>query len=613
MRKLINGLSRANQYLGVIESWILIVMVAAMTVVVFLQVCFRYFLAQPLYWSEELARYLFVWISMIGASLSIQKGGHFGMDFFFRKFPDRSRSYIGYVVYLLMMGGCPSDPDPGDRPCATHLRPDFSSDRDVNGAGVCLDSSGGGPDGDPSAGDPVKGAPEDKVRRICGETFGRPGLFTSSERQTMGAFLSIIFLFFIAFNVPIAFSMALSSIFGILLNGTMPLLIVPQKIFNGCDSFSMLAVPLFILAGGLMDTGGISLRLVNLANALVGHFRNGLGMVSIISEIFFSGISGSTAADTAAIGSIMIPAMNQAGYTPARATAIVCAACGMGILVPPCIAMVIYGGTANASVAALFAGGFLPAFLMAAALMIQLNIQARREGVLPGRFAGTKTLIRTFKEAILALFMPIIIFGGILGGICTPTEAAVLAVFYGLIISMFVYREITVKSLVALLLNTGMVTGQVMIMVGMASIFGWILTREQVPQALASLIYSIGGGKVLFLMLINIAFLFLGAILEGAPALIMTVPILLPIATQFGVDPIHFGIILIANMGVGLFLPPIGVGVFIGCSVGKITISEVARPLIPYLMVNFATVLLITYWPGLTMAVPNLFFGSIRP
>jgi C4-dicarboxylate transporter DctM subunit len=424
----------------------------------------------------------------------------------------------------------------------------------------------------------------------------------------MGIILSLVFLFFTAINMPIAFSMGLASIFGLLLKGNIPLIILPQRIFTGCDSFPLLAIPLFILAGALMDTGGISLRLVNLATALVGHFRNGLAMVVIVSEIFFSGISGSTAADTAAIGSIMIPAMNQAGYSPARATAIVCAACGMGILVPPCIGMVIYGGVANASVAALFAGGFLPAFVMAAALMIQLYIQARKARVQPGRFVGAKPLLMAFKESILALFMPIIIFGGILGGICTPTEAAVLAVVYGLIVSIGIYREITLKQLKDVLLNTGIVTGQVMIMVGMASVFGWILTREQVPQALAGLINSMGGGKILFLFMINIAFLFLGAVLEGVPALIMTVPILLPIATQFGIDPVHFGIILIANMGIGLFLPPIGLGVFIGCSIGKITVSEVAKPLFPYLAVNFAMLLLITYWPWLTMAIPNLFF-----
>ena len=374
----------------------------------------------------------------------------------------------------------------------------------------------------------------------------------------MGLILSIAFIAFVAINVPIAFSMGLASILGLLMKGNIPLVIVPQKIFTGSDSFPLLAVPFFILAGALMDTGGISLRLVNLARALVGHFRNGLGMVSIVSEIFFSGISGSTAADTAAIGSIMIPAMNQAGYTPARATAIVCAACGMGILVPPCIAMVVYGGVANVSIGALFAGGFLPAFVMAAALMIQLNIQARRAGVAAGQWPGVKPLAQAFKESLLALLMPIIIFGGILGGICTPTEAAVLAVAYGLVISMFVYREITISKLLEILLETGIVTGKVMIMVGMASVFAWILTREQVPQALANLIHSLGGGRILFLLIINMAFLLLGAVLEGVPALIMTVPILLPIATQFGIDPVHFGIILIANMGIGLFLPPVG-------------------------------------------------------
>ncbi len=426
----------------------------------------------------------------------------------------------------------------------------------------------------------------------------------------MGLLLSLAFLFFVAINVPIAFSMGLASIFGLLIKGNIPLVIVPQKIFTGCDSFPLLAIPFFILAGALMDTGGISLRLINLARALVGHFRNGLGMVSIVSEIFFSGISGSTAADTAAIGSILIPTMKQAGYSPTRATAIVCAACGMGILVPPCIAMVVYGGVANVSIGALFAGGFLPALVMASALAIQLYFQARRRGAPSGQWPGIKPLIQAFKESLLALLMPAIIFGGILGGICTPTEAAVLAVVYGLVISVFVYREITIQKLKEILLETGVITGKVMIMVGMASVFAWLLSREKVPQALAHLMYALGGGKVLFLLLINVAFLFLGAVLEGVPAIIMTVPILLPIAVEFGIDPIHFGIVLIANMGIGLFLPPVGIGVLIGCSIGKVTISEVAEPLLPYLAVNFATVLLITYWPWLTLVVPKLFFKS---
>jgi C4-dicarboxylate transporter DctM subunit len=424
----------------------------------------------------------------------------------------------------------------------------------------------------------------------------------------MGLILSLAFLTLLAINVPIAFSMGLAAVFGLLLQGTIPLVIVPQKIFTGSDSFPLLAVPFFIFAGALMDTGGISLRLVNLARALVGHFRNGLGMVAIVSEIFFSGISGSTAADTAAIGSIMIPAMKQAGYTSPRSTAIICAACGMGILVPPCIPMVVYGGVANVSIGALFAGGFLPAFVMASALMLQLNVQARRSRIQPGQWPGVQPLFKAFKESLLALLMPVIIFGGILGGICTPTEAAVLAVAYGLVISIFVYREITISKLGEILTETGIVTGKVMIMVGMASVFAWIMSREQVPQSLANLIFSMGGGKFLFLLIINLAFLFLGAVLEGVPAIIMTVPILLPIATQLGVDPVHFGIILIANMGIGLFLPPIGLGVFIGCSIGRVTVGEVAKPLLPYLAVNFATVLLITYWPWLTLAIPRLLF-----
>jgi C4-dicarboxylate transporter, DctM subunit len=282
----------------------------------------------------------------------------------------------------------------------------------------------------------------------------------------------------------------------------------------------------------------------------------------------------------------------------------------MGILVPPCIAMVVYGGIANVSIGALFAGGFLPAFVMASALVVQLYFQARRAGAASSQWPGIKPLIHAFKESLLALLMPAIIFGGILGGICTPTEAAVLAVVYGLVISMFVYREISIQKLKEILLETGIVTGKVMIMVGMASVFAWLLSREKVPQALAHFIYALGGGKILFLLLINLAFLFLGAVLEGVPAIIMTVPILLPIATQLGIDPVHFGIVLIANMGIGLFLPPVGLGLLIACSIGKVKISEVAKPLFPYLAVNFTTVLLITYWPWLTLVVPNLFFKS---
>ncbi len=308
------------------------------------------------------------------------------------------------------------------------------------------------------------------------------------------------------------------------------------------------------------------------------------------------------------MGSILIPAMNRAGYEPARATAIICAACGMGILVPPCIAMVVYGGIANASIGALFAGGFLPALAMAAALMFQLHLQARRAGWVPAPWSGFRPLWTAFKQAFWALLMPVIIFGGILGGICTPTEAAVLAVVYGWVISSWVYREIDVQKLRHLLVETAVVTGKVMWMVGMASVFAWILTREQVPQSLARFLLAWGGGKILFLLGINVAFLVLGAVLEGVPALIMTVPVLLPIAVQLGVDPIHFGIILIANMGIGLFLPPVGLGLFIACSIGRVSLGSVAKPLLPYLAVNLAMVLVITYWPSLTLWLPGLLF-----
>lgn len=410
-------------------------------------------------------------------------------------------------------------------------------------------------------------------------------------------------------GIPIAFSMGFAATLG-LIKASLPLILIPQRIFTGIDSFPLLAIPFFILAGEVMDTAGISIRLVNLARAMVGHLRGGLGQVVIVAEIFFSGISGATAADVAAMGSILIPAMEKAGFRTERATAIVCAACGMGILVPPCLAMVIYGVISGVSIGALFAAGFLPAFAMALALGIQIYIQARRENMGVESRWPLKKIWVAFRDSILALMTPVIIMGGILGGIFTPTESAVFAIVYGIIIGMFVYKEVKVTHLAKMLVNTAVTSGQVMLLVGVASVFQWLLSAQKVPQALAETMISWSSSPLFFLILTNVFFLFIGAILEGVPALIMLVPVLLPVAQKFGVDPLHFGIILIANLGIGLFLPPIGLALYIGCGVGKVSVGKVTSPLLPYLIVMFAMVLLISFFPKLTLIVPQWLFGT---
>lgn len=423
----------------------------------------------------------------------------------------------------------------------------------------------------------------------------------------MTLILALTFVILLLCGVPIVFTLGAAAVLSLLWEGQIPLLVAPQRIFTGVDSFPLLAIPLFILAGELMEHSGISARLVGLAQVLVGWLRGGIGMSVVVAEIFFSGISGSTVADTSALGTSMIPAMRRAGYSGPQAAAIVSAASGMGILIPPCINMVVYGIMAHVSIAALFAAGFLPAFVMAAALMLQLYFQARRDPhlVLIVRPTG-RMVASALAQASVPLLMPVIIFGGILSGVFTATEAGAVAVVYGLLVGIVIYRAINLSRLYAILLETVRVSGQIMLLIGVASLFAWILSSQQVPQALARAIQSVASGPVLFLLLTVVVMLLLGAVLDGLPAMIMLVPVLLPMALQFNIDPMHFGIVIIAVIGVGLFLPPIGLGLIVAAAIAKVSIGEVSKPLMPYLATMLATVLVITFWPELTLIVPRL-------
>ena len=418
--------------------------------------------------------------------------------------------------------------------------------------------------------------------------------------------LSLGFIVFLVANVPIALALGGAAVLALLWEGQIPLLVVPQRIFTGVDSFPLLAIPLFILAGELMEHSGISERLVRLAQVLVGWLRGGIGMTVVVAEIFFSGISGSTVADTSALGTTMIPAMRRAGYSAPRAAAIVSAASGMGILVPPCINMVVYGIMAQVSIAALFAAGFLPAFVMAAFLMAQLWLQARRDPALVVQTRpSARDMASALGRAVVPLLMPVLVFGGILSGVFTATEAGAVAVAYGLLVGIVIYRVIDARRLYTIVLETARVSGQIMLLVGTASLFAWLLSSQRVPQELSALIKSVTSGPILFLLLANLVMLVLGAVLDGLPAMIMLVPVLLPMATRFNVDPLHFGIVLIANIGVGLFLPPVGLGLIVAAAIGRVSVTEVAPVLFPYLATMMATVLVITFWPWLTLIVPS--------
>ena len=421
----------------------------------------------------------------------------------------------------------------------------------------------------------------------------------------MGGLLVGIFGALVMAAVPIGFALAIAAVVAIVV-ADLPLVIIPQQIVAGMDSFPMLAVPLFILAGFLMDVGGISRRLVTLARTLVVHLPGGLGQVVVMAEMFFSGVSGSTSADAAAIGGIMVPQLTANGYSRARATAIVSAACGMGILIPPAIVMVVYGVIGNVSIGALFVASIAPALLIAVGLMTQIGWQARREGWPAAERASWAEVRHAAVDAALPLFMIVVILGGIRFGIFTPTEAAAVAVAYALFLAGPVYRSLTAAELWRKVVQTAMVSGMVLFVVGAARLLGWVLAIMQAPQSLAASLVAMGGGQTGFLMLVILMFLLLGAILAGAPAVVLLTPILLPLARELGIDPVHFGVVIVATQGISVFLPPVGVSLLVACSVGGVEPAEVARPLWPYLALMLALTVVIALVPGVVLWLPGV-------
>jgi TRAP-type C4-dicarboxylate transport system permease large subunit len=385
-----------------------------------------------------------------------------------------------------------------------------------------------------------------------------------------------LFLVFVVVGTPIAFALGGAAAIGLWLMEGVPMDIVASRTFGAIDSFTYLAIPFFILAGELMETGGISRRLIVFATSLVGHVRGGLGNVVVVAMMLFSGISGSTNADAAAVGAVMIPSMKKRGYSGAQAGAIVAAAAGMGILVPPCLTMVVYGSVTNTSVAALFAAGFLPAFIMAGALMVHLRIDERRSGLHPEPRVSWRT----------------------------PTEAAVVAVAYATIAGTVLYREITPAFFARALVRSGIATGAVMLMIAGANILAWLMTVEGVPQVLASLIATVGGGRTMFMVLSILVFLVLFALLDGIPGMLMLIPVFVPIARELGIDLLHYGTVMTTVMGIALFTPPLGVGLYIVLGLSGATLPELTRHLWPYLLTMLAVALVIAFVPIVVYAIP---------
>ena len=425
----------------------------------------------------------------------------------------------------------------------------------------------------------------------------------------MTAYLFGLLIVLFVLSVPIAASLGFSSILTLQIDGQ-PLIVVAQKVFEGLDKFSLMAVPFFILAGSLMQSGGIARRLMNFANVLVGWIRGGLGAATVLATMFFSTLSGSSSATTAAIGSITIPNMVKKGYPKPIATALVASSGELGVIIPPSLSLIMYGLVANVSIGSLFLAGIIPGIIIGSSLMLTIYVVAKikgfDEGERPNAKAWLKQLWATFKDAIWALLMPIIILGGIYTGLFTPTEAAVVAVVYGFIIGYFVYRELTLKEVLNVLSKSAVTSGILLLIVGFASIFGYILTINQVPHMIANALMEVTDNPIIFLMLVNVMVLITGMFMETLASIIILAPILAPVAAQFGIDPIHFGLIMVVNLAIGMVTPPVAVNLFVACQVANLRIDQIIRPVLIFLAVLIVDLLLITYLPGLSLWLPSL-------
>jgi C4-dicarboxylate transporter DctM subunit len=415
------------------------------------------------------------------------------------------------------------------------------------------------------------------------------------------------FAIFLLLSVPIGIALGIATLVTILYTGSIPIPFLMKELVTAVDSFPIMAVPFFILAGEIMGKGGISERLFKFANALVGNRTGGFAMATIVTCMFFAAISGSGPATVAAIGGIMIPAMVRQGYDKRFATAVVAAAGSIGVIIPPSIPMVIYGVVGGASIGDLFIAGIVPGILVGLSLMVWTYIYSRKKGYRGvGEPTSMKKILSSFWDAKWALLIPIIILGGIYGGIFTPTEAAVIAVVYGLIAGLFLYRELNYKEIPKILIDSSLTTATILIIVGSATAFGKLLTIEQIPNEVAQMMLSISESPLVIILLITVLLLIVGCFMDTLAAIIILTPILLPIALNLGYDPIHFGILMVVNLAIGFITPPLGVNLFVGSGISGLSIEELSKAIVPFFIAMLISLLLVTFIPQLSLFLVEL-------
>ncbi|MGD6958284.1 TRAP transporter large permease [Rossellomorea aquimaris] len=422
----------------------------------------------------------------------------------------------------------------------------------------------------------------------------------------LAAILFISFLILIFISVPIAFSLGISSIIYLLI-ADIPLSIVPQKMFAGLNSFVLLCIPGFILAGNLMNAGGITERIIGFTNNFVGHIRGGLGLANVGSSMGFAGISGTALADTASIGAVMIPAMKKEGYDADFSAAVTSSSSTVGPIIPPSLPMIIVGTLASVSIGDLFLAGAVPGVLLGLSLMLVTYVISVKRKYPKGERQPIGVIAKSFTGAFWALLMTFVILFGILGGYFTPTEASIVAVVYALVVGMFVYKELKLKDLPKILLDSMVSTASIMFLVGFANLFGWILVSEQIPVLVADGILGISDNPIVVILLINLLLLFVGTFMETIAALVILFPVLLPVASSVGMDPVHFGVMMVLNLVIGLSTPPVGVCLFVASSIGKVSIGKTSKALLPFLGASLVVLLLVAFIPEITLFLPGLF------
>ena len=416
--------------------------------------------------------------------------------------------------------------------------------------------------------------------------------------------LSLFFLF--ALNTPIAIAIGAASALAIVVQGDFSLMMVVQRMFSGTDSFHLMAVPLFMYAGVIMEKGGISSRLIDFANALTGWLPGGLAAVSIVSAMFFAGISGSAAADAAAVGAVLIPAMKKSGYPSDFSAAVQASGGSLGVVIPPSIPMIIFGFLTGASISRLFAAGILPGLLIGMSLIAVSVVIAKKNGYAPATTFSFTRIWQTFTRAILALGAPIIILGGILFGIFTATESAAVAVVYALFVSAVVYREIQIGDIFPIFKQASITSSVVMFIIATASVFSWIAAIEDIPAALAGQLLNLTDHPTALLLLINIVLLAAGIFVETTAALILLVPMITAMLPSLGIDLIQLGVIVVTNLSIGMLTPPMGICLIVSSSISQDSIGAVSRRVIPFLIVLIIDLFIITFYPPLTMWLAGL-------